>query len=173
MRTAQIVAVLAVALVGSADASEAVIEQIPDTARAAECALCYNATEEHAAAARAQGIEYHVAAGPPNVVSTIQVGSDNVALGVSLGENNYIGQFQFGYGNHSTVGVIADDTSVAVVQHGSRLQSNLLIWGNPGAAIGVYQPHGSEPVNAAIFTADDGTQVILPGNATTVIRQKE
>ncbi|WP_417309883.1 hypothetical protein [Devosia sp.] len=171
MRPAPILVALAISLVGSADASEAVIEQVPETARTAECALCYNATEEQAAAAREQGIDYYTAAGPPNVVSTIQVGSDNVAVGVSLGENNYIGQFQFGYGNHSTVGVIADDTSVAVVQHGDKLQSNLLIWGNPGAAIAVYQPEGSDPVNAAILTADDGTQVIFPGNATTVIRQ--
>lgn len=153
-------------------AGEAIIQQVPPTSTTTSCALCYNATEEEIEAIEGAGVAYGVTAGPPNVNHAVQVGDDNTAIGVSIGENNYIGQFQFGFGNHSAVGVIADDTSVAVVQQGNGLESNLLVWGNPGAPIGVYQPPGSAPVNAAILTdPQSGVQVILPGNATTVIVQ--
>lgn len=148
----------------TAVASEAVVSQIPATKQVlcAECLVIVDDDDENAST---------VTGGPPNTHDIVQVGDGNVAIGISLGQDNYIGQFQYGVGNHSAVGLIADDTSVTVVQDGNYLESNLLIWGNPNADIGVYQPPGSAPVNAAIFTADDGTQVIFPGNATTVIRR--
>lgn len=144
--------------------SDAIIAQVPTTARAVSCIDC--SVED----ADVEGL-FVATAGPANTSDVVQIGDDNVAIGLSYGDRNYIGQFQLGNGNHSAVGLIADDTSVTVVQNGNELESNLLIWGNPNAAIGVYQPPGSPPVNAAILTAADGTQVIFPGNATTVIRQ--
>lgn len=143
-------------------ASDAVVSQVPSDVRIL-CTDCAAKEPEQAPVLFADAV------GPADTHHIVQVGNDNVAIGLSYGQGNYIGQFQFGHGNHSAVGLIADDSSVTVVQNGDHLESNLLVWGNPGSPIGVYQPHGSPPVNAAIFTAADGTQAIFPGNATVVI----
>lgn len=158
---------LVLILPGAARAGEAQIAQVVEPATVS-CTLCGYVLTDHAHAGTPDIV---ATPGPPNTHDIIQMGDRNTAIGVVIGANNYLGQFQFGSNDTSVVGLIAEDASVSVIQDGSNLQSNLLVWGNPGGPVTVYQPHGSAPVNAAIYTAADGTQVILPGNATTIIRQ--
>lgn len=149
-------------------AGEASIEQVGPRSAAGQCALCdfYQVTPSSLVSAP----PVYVKPGPPNTHDIVQLGDNNVAIGMVVGPDNYLGQFQLGSNNVSVVGLIAKQAAVSVVQNGDNLRSNLLVWGNPGAPVTVYQPAGSAPVNAAIFTAADGKQVILPGNATTVIK---
>jgi hypothetical protein len=169
LRVFALAAVLGWLTVTVALAGEAQVSQITPGSKSVSCDLC----DLQFVDAQGHGSQpfYAATAGPPNTNDIVQVGDGNVAVGVSIGHDNYIGQFQLGDDNQSAVGLIADAASVTVVQDGDGLKSNLLVWGNPGAPIGVYQPPGSAPVKAAILTAADGTQVILPGNATTIIRR--
>ena len=148
-------------------AGEAAISQVDLKHKSTGCNLC----DYQIGPASAETPDIYVRPGPANTHDIVQLGDHNVAVGLIVGPNNYLGQFQLGDNNQSIVGLIAKEASVTVVQDGSNLQSKLLVWGNPGAPVAVYQPQGSPPVNAAILTAADGTQVILPGNATTVIRR--
>lgn len=167
MRPWALLSLVLLMLPGTAQAGEAQVDQVIAPAKAG-CALCGFVLTDSAHAGTPDIV---ATPGPPNTHDIIQMGDRNTAIGFVFGDNNYLGQFQFGSNDTSVVGLIAEDASVSVIQDGSNLQSNLLVWGNPGGPVTVYQPHGSAPVNAAIYTAADGTQVILPGNATTIIRQ--
>jgi hypothetical protein len=162
-------AVLSLASAIGAVAGEAQVNQVAPGSKAVSCDLC-EVQFVDLNGATSQPF-YAATAGPANTSDIVQVGDRNVAVGISVGHDNYIGQFQLGSDNHSAVGLIADAASVTVVQNGDGLKSDLLVWGNPGAPVGVYQPPGSAPVKAAILTAANGTQIILPGNATTIIRR--
>jgi hypothetical protein len=170
MRAALCVSIVAasfVAGVSTALSGEVSITQIDPRHKPLGCDLC----DYKIGPASAPAPDISVRPGPPGTHDIVQLGDNNVALGLVIGPGNYLGQFQLGDYNRSLVGLIAKEASVTVVQDGSNLQSKLLVWGDPGAPVAVYQPQGSPPLNAAILTAADGTQVVLPGNATTIIRR--
>lgn len=134
---------------------------------------------------------FHVVSGTGNSVGSAQFGLLNSALTTVAGNRNTVGTLQLGNGHVSTVNVSGNDGRVGVVQTGQGRISQLTVVdnfngvlpgsvGNPSAPtvtsnpnggldVNVFQQGNDAPVNARVWRQPDGTLMIQPGAATTVL----
>lgn len=133
----------------------------------------------------------HVVSGSGNLVGSAQFGNLNSALTTVIGNRNTVGTLQYGQGHVSSVNVSGNDGRVSVAQFGQGRESQLTVidnfngvlpgsMGNPSAPtvnsnpnggldVNVFQQGNDAPVNARVWRQPDGTLMIQPGLATTVL----
>jgi hypothetical protein len=116
--------------------------------------------------------------GTRNTVATVQLGLGHTSLSTVRGTSNQLLAFQSGSANISDVGVVGDNATTTVMQNGLGLSTRLRVQDNYNGSAGqlaplnvmVNQSANDPPVNASVRRSPEGSLIIKPGNATTVLR---
>ncbi len=108
-----------------------------------------------------RGIKQSQASGHSIHPSVIAVRRGNVARSVVFGNNNLVGQAQFGKNNESNVGIFRGESNmVGVLQAGNGLQSNVGLINTRGLGVVVLQGPNSQPQNVLAIGLKNGGLMI-------------
>ncbi len=143
-------------LSGVAMADSAYIGQIP---AGAASSLSYEATVANAISTLSSEFA-GTAANLENAIPHTKAG--NFAATVTIGDFNQVLQIQTGVNDASSVAILGGShNSVAVLQGGSSLRSDIGLIGLQGSDIGVVQPNGAAPVNLLMGRLSNGGLLII------------
>jgi hypothetical protein len=116
--------------------------------------------------------------GTDNFVGTAQLGFGHTAVSLIYGNANQVVTLQAGGLNQSLVNLNGNNAAATVAQTGFGLRANLRIHdsytgplsGADPLNVLINQSAGDPAVNASVTRDSNGTVIIRPGNATTVLQ---